>query len=344
MERGITMASIPSNIEITDDLRYITINGITSLQKGLIMSGNTPLSIKTPRRQTLNLDGFHGSIDISWQKGTLYYDDRLLKYTFAMFIPRRIEYHETLPDINAACESEIEDLYLWVSYLDGLSSNKTLADSGAGTYSQVKFEGMEVSKTFKNDMWILSITMEFRTHPTMEPTWAYPAPSQVTTELELDGYTGRKFSFAGHNSWDDFHLYVSGPTALEDPPIKHNYMTLPFLDGNVNRGVYYEDDIISYKCIFIMDNVGTRNEMNAKCQGAVEAMMTWLYSPGESRIGPSNLTMAGTSDLNDGALGTFVFARCTGFSVTKSMSDLYWLLTYDITFTAYPKIVSDQWE
>lgn len=334
------MASIPSNIEITDDLRYITINGITSLQKGLIMSGNTPLSIKTPRRQTMNLDGFHGSIDISWQKGELYYDDRLLKYSFAMFIPRG---NETLPNINDECESEIQCLYSWASYLDGLNANKTLADSGAGTYQQVKFEGMEISKTFKNDMWILSVTMEFRTYPEMVSYSAYPSPSQVQTELELDGYTGRSFSFAGKNSWDDFHLYVSGPTALEDPPVKHNYMTLPFLNGNVNRGVYYEDDVISYKCIFILDNDGTRNEMNLKCQTAVEHIMAWLYSYGGSRTGPSNLTMYGTSDLYDGALGTFVFARCTGFSVTKSMSDLYWLLTCDITFTTYPKIISDQW-
>lgn len=309
------------------------------------MSGNTPLSIKTPRRQTMNLDGFHGSIDISWQKGTLYFDDRLLKYSFAMFIPRRIEYHETLADINAACENEIQSIYSWASYLDGLSSTKRLEDSGAGIYSQVKFEGMEVSKTFKNDVWILSITMEFRTYPEMFYfPGGYPIPSQITTELELDGYTGRAFSFSGRNSWDDFHLYVSGPTALEDPPVKHNYMTLPFLNGNINRGVYYEDDVISYKCIFIMDNVGTRNEMNQKCQAAVEYVMNWLYSVGGSQIGPNNLTMAGTSDLDDNALGTFVFARCTGFSVTKSMSDLYWLLTYDITFTTYPKIVSDQWD
>lgn len=338
------MASIPSNIDMTDDFRYITINGITSHQKGLIMSGNTPLSIKTPRRQTMNLDGFHGSIDISWQKGALYYDDRLLKYSFAMFVPRGTESNETLSNMNDACENEIQDLYLWVSSLDGLNSDKILDDSGAGRYNQVKFEGMEISKTFKNDMWILSITMEFRTHPEMASIPAYPTPSQVATALELDVYIGRDFSFAGKNSWYDFHLYVSGPTALEDPPIKHNYMTLPFLNGNVNRGVYYEDDIISYKCIFILDNIGNRNEMNRKCQSATEHIMNWLYSVGGSQIGPDNLTMKGTSDLNDSALGKFVFARCTGFSVTKSMSDLYWLLTYDITFTTYPKIVSDQWE
>lgn len=307
------------------------------------MSGNTPLFIKNPRRNTMDIDGMHGTIDISWQKGQLYFEPRTLNYTFALFVPRYD--NDSLEDVNDRCETEILSICNWAHQLDGSStSSAQLYDSGAGTFYEVKLENLNVEKTFKVNTWILTAQMEFKAHPEMVPiTSTYPTPSDTQTALDTIQYQhGRHFYFYNKDSFDDWNFYISGPTALEQPHTKQDWQTLPFKQGSAYKGLSYDDDTLSYRCVLILDNTGTRNDMNAKCQAAVENIMTWLYGA-QDQTAHSGIQMKGTSTLHDSALGYFYFARCTGFSVTKSMTDSYWILSFNITFTTYPKIVSDSW-
>lgn len=335
------MASLPPGIDVnTGNFRYITIDGITSLDKGLVMSGNTPLFVKNPRRKTMDIDGMHGTIDISWQKGQLYYDNRILKYNFALFVPRYD--NDSLEDINLRCENEIISIHNWCNRLDG-SGNSMLLDSGAGRFFEVKLESINAEKTFKVNTWVLTIELEFRAHPEMVPIYfTYPTTSDIKTALDTVQYQdGRSFSYGSLNT-SDLNLYISGPTALEEPPIKHKLMELPFRNGNADLGLYYGDDTIAYRCILILDNQGTRNDMNAKCQAATEYIMNLLYGATDATE-HAGIQMKGTATLTDSALGTFYFARCTGFGATKSMTDSYWIVSFNITFTTYPKIISDGW-
>jgi hypothetical protein len=212
-------------------------------------------------------------------------------------------------------------------------------DSGAGTYSKVRMQSLNTKKAFSKEFWILNIQIAFKVHPTLIYFHEYPRDATPNTII-TDGreMRGRTFKFGNYFAYETWRLVVSGSTQLVDPPIKYRELTLPFVDGTENRGRFYGDTQISYTCNFFLSNRGTKNEMNRKAQAAVESIMYWLYDGIDTTDEYEGIQMKGTATLEDTALGTFHFARCTGLSVSKSMSPQYWILTYNITFTTYPKI------
>lgn len=332
------MAWIPPEIQIDDNFRYLSFTYLgdtkTSLDMGLIMSGNTPLSLKTPRRQTMDIDYMNGTVDISWQTGQLHFDDRSITYNFARYIQRGPD--DTLDEMNAKCEAAIKEVTDWAV----LSDDGRMYDSGAGTYSKVRMQSLNTQKAFSKEFWILNMQIAFKTHPDLENGWSYPQYVLPKTIINPEyDYLARTFTFDNRPAFDAYKLFVSGSTQLVDPPIKYRELTLPFVDGTENRGRFYGDTQISYTCNFFMDNNDNKNRMNWKCQAAVEHIMNWLYGV-NSTDEYEGIQMKGTAKLEDTALGTFHLARCTGLSVSKSMSPQYWILTYNITFTTYPKITT----
>lgn len=332
------MAWIPPEIQIDDNFRYLSFTYLgdtkTSLDMGLIMSGNTPLSLKTPRRQTMDIDYMNGTIDISWQTGELHFDDRNITYNFARYIQRDPD--DTLDEMNEKCEQAISEITEWAV----LNDDGKMYDSGAGEYSKVRLQSINTQKAFSKEFWILNMQIAFKTHPDLINSYPYPQHAVPKTIITPDqNYLARTFTFDGRNVFDAWHLYVSGSTQLVDPPIKYRELTLPFVDGVENRGRFYGDTQITYTCNFFIENTFNKNEMNRKCQAAVEHIMDWLYGV-DFTDSYEGIQMKGTTILEDTALGTFHLARCTGLSVSKSMSPQYWILTYNITFTTYPKIVA----
>lgn len=326
------MGWLPPGLQIDDNYRYLRIKdgGVytTSLDKGLIMSGNTPLSWKIPKRASMEIPYFNGTIDLSYQHGSLLFNERELTYTFASYIPR----YETdeLDDVNTRCETQIESVKYWMDHSD----DGQLYDSGAGTYFNYKPLSIKVDKSFSQDFWILAFELKFKVQATMQPRLSqYPAKANLDTPIEN---TGRTFGLSSGNSWSDYGLYISNKTPLAQPEIKYIEHEMPYVDGTYNLGKYYGDNVLEYEAYFVLDNWGSRNDMNAKCQSAVEHVVDWLYTPGTDQW--SEPQMAGTTVLYDSALGTFHCARCTGINVNKVIFEPYWIVAYNIQFTTYPRI------
>ena len=331
------MAWLPPEIEIDENFRYLsfTRSGVTtkSLDLGMIMSGDTPLSVKKPRRSTMEIDYMNGSIDISWQTGELHYEDRELTYVFTRFIP--IWSTDSRDDINARCESAIREITEWAV----LSDDKQMYDSGAGTYSNVRLFSMKTAKDFTSDYWMLTITLSFKAHPTLN---YQPFPAAVyrpsTPINQGNTYDSRTFEFGPYYAYWTYDLFVSGNTELADPPIKHRELELPFADGTANRGRYYGDTVINYNCMLYVPNISNSTIMNKKCQARVEEVASWLFGITDSDE-YEGIKMKGTTILHDSALGDFRLARCTGLKVSKTTSPEYWMVLFEIEFTTYPKIV-----
>lgn len=332
------MGWLPPGLQIDDNYRYlsITYNGIdtTTLNKGLIMSGNTPLSLKIPKRSSMDIPYMNGTIDLSYQHGKLLFNERELTYAFASYIPRYTS--DVLSGVNDRCETQIEAVKYWMEHSD----DGQLYDSGAGTYYGCKPLSIKVEKSFSQDFWILAFELKFKVNADMNPKIStYPTKADIITELDRFGseyFTGRSFYLNGKDAYDDFGLYISNKTPLVQPEIKYLEHEMPYVDGTYNLGKYYGDTVLEYDAYFFLDNGGSRNDMNAKCQGAVEKITDWLYSPGTDTW--EGITMAGTTQLTDDALGTFHCVRCTGLNVNKVIFEHLWVISYTIQFTTYPRI------
>ena len=337
------MGWLPPGLQIDDNYRYlrITYNGTptTSLQMGLIMSGNTPLSWKKPRRASMDIPYMNGTVDLSWQHGSMLFEDRELTYNFASYIPRYPD--DDLDDINGRCDEQEESIRNYFEHPD----DGQLYDSGAGTYYHYKITGIKVQKSFSQDFWIMAIELKFKVDAAMNPNKStYPTPADIVTELDRDGsefFTGRSFFFNGKDVYDDFKLYISGNTHLAPPQIKYIEQEMPYVDGTYNLGKYYGDTVFELDAYFFLENYGSRNEMNSKCQGAVEKVVDWLYGPGTTDT-YNGISMKGCSELHDSALGTFHLARCTGININKIMYEPIWIIVYQIQFTTYPRLSSEE--
>lgn len=332
------MGWLPPGLQIDDNYRYLqlTYNGVntTTLDKGLIMSGNTPLSHKIAKRSTMDIPYMNGTIDTSCQHGTLLFNERELTYTFASYIPRYAD--DDLDDVNTRCDTQVEAIKYWMEHSD----DGQLYDSGAGTYFDCKPLSIKVDKSFSQDFWILAFELRFKVRAYMQPRFSdYPDKADIITELDRFGeeyFTGRSFYMTGKDAYEDYGLYISNKTPLVQPEIKYLEHEMPYVDGTYNLGHYYGDTVLEYDAYFFLDNWGSRNTMNAKCQAAVEKVVDWLYSAGQDSW--QGVTMAGTTVLNDSTLGTFHCARCTGIDVNKVIFDPLWVISYKIQFTTYPRI------
>lgn len=349
---------IPSEIQVDKkNFRYLSFkkDGVdfeqrTTLDFSLIMSGNTPITVRKPRRSTVKIDEMHGSIDISWQTGEIHYEDRELTYNFAYCIPIN-GYNRD--ELNSKSEAILQEITTWINMYD----DGNMYDSGAGNFKNVRLTNAKAEKSFSSNYWILAITLQFKAHPIIEIGTRDTFPCRrIATEVspaayayvEQDGkqilvttdttmFTGRTFSFGGQHVFYSYNLYVSGNVELAPLNMKRSSITIPFADGTANMETYYDDSEITYNCVGIIPVSGTTNEMNQKCQYAVEKVSDWLYgySGSDSYKG---ITMKGTGVIVDSALGEFRLARCTGLTVTKTISIEYWLLAFEIKFTTYPKI------
>lgn len=330
------MAWFPPEIEIdNNNFRYLSFshngNPVTSLDKGLIMSGNTPLSMRIPRRKTMSMDYMNGSVDLSWQTGKMYFDDRTLEYAFSAYI--KVNSDDTLSTLNSRCESLLGEITSWAVDAD----DDKMGDSGAGIYQKVRFQGMEVDKIFSPAYWTLSITMKFYAYPFMFSSHSYPEYEVPNTPLnDTEPKKGRSLKFGNYYT-DSYGLFMTSSTPLAPPPIKYRELAMPYADGINNRGRFYEDTVIKYTFSLFLKNIGSRNSMNRKCQDAIETICDWMYGI-DTTDEYEGIQMKGTTTMVDSALGTFHLARCTGIKPTKLMYDRYWVLVFEIEFTTYPKI------
>ena len=335
------MGWLPPGLQIDDNYRYlsITYNGTatTSLQMGLIMSGNTPLSWKKPRRASMEIPYMNGTVDLSWQHGSLLFEDRELTYAFASYIPRYES--DSLSDVNHRCDAQEESIRYWLEHSD----NGYLYDSGAGTYYNFKPTGIKVEKSFSQDFWIMAVELKLKVSPTMTPNRStYPAAADIKTALEVleDGseiFKGRSFSFNNKDAYEDFNLYISGKTHLAPPQIKYIEKEMPYVDGTYNLGKYYGDTVFELDAYFFLENEGSRNEMNSKCQAAVEKVVDWIYSAVTTDT-YNGISMRGCTIFSDSAMGTFHLARCTGMNISKMIYEPLWIIVYQMQFTTYPRL------
>ena len=331
------MAWFPPEIDIdSENFRYLSFlhntEEIKSLDIGLIMSGNTPLSLRIPRRSNMSIDYMNGSIDLSWQTGEMHFDNRTIEYAFSAYV--KFEPEDTLDTMNSKCKNKLTEITAWATHAD----DDKMFDSGAGIYQKVQMIGLEVDKVYSPAFWTLSISLKFEVYPFLYSLYEYP--EYITPSTPINTGTpikGRRFSFGSGHSYTDYGLFITSDTPLAPPPIKYRSLDLPFADGNANRGYFYGDTVIKYTCSFFLKNEGTRNSMNRKCQSAVECICDWLY--GVSDISEhEGIRMKGTATLFDSSLGEFYLARCTGITVNKMLFDEFWILVYQIEFTTYPKI------
>lgn len=354
-----TFVDVNSDIlldENYDNFRYISFNNDTSFNYGLIMSGSTPLSIKTPKRSTITIPYSHGSLDTSWQDGQLYFNDREITYNFGYIIDRLytssdrgFEYND---EVNHRCQLAISEIECWLQPCTDFQTTSAvgdLVDSHAGTYHNARCTRIDVSKAFSANFCVLSFKITFKVGPHLTNTtegtdWQY-VPSEANT---LRNIIFGSYAFASNN-W-----ILTNSTPLSTITTKRDEVSSQIMDGSIDRSyvpynnntnsarVFYEDRTINYTFNKIWEKQDQLPQEKNKAynkwmQGALENLATSLYSINTTQTW-DNVKMKGVASIFDSAYPNraFMFARCTGISYTKTIANGYWILGVTVQFTTYP--------
>lgn len=319
--------------EEPNDFRYIYINGSTSLSHGLVMSGNTPLSVRTPKTSSVSIPYSHGSVDLSKADGRLYFNERNLRYTFAAFIDRwanrgsSAEYILTLNEINRKVQNLYSELEDWL-YSAATTTGTSLNDCGVA-YTGVACTGIEISKSLFPEMWVLTVVITFVANPSNNLSSSVLFAGRDI----LDAATRAQMRYIEYNDINtlDMNMIMSGNTPLTNLVKKRDTIETNYADGVIDSssstGVFYEDRTIAYNFSYFLDCESTNILTNRKAQLVTEAVMKWLYDG-----------WGGT--LYDSALNiSLPKARATSFSVNKQITNKgYWILGFNIEFTVYPVV------
>lgn len=343
---------------VLDNARYITFNGVSNTDYGLIMSGNTPLLIPKPKQTSITVPYSHGTIDTSELDDQLYWNDLTISYSFVVTIP--VLYHgtyRTTDQMNALCADKIDEVDSWL-----YSGPATLADTGwTFSLSDAECTSINAQKVIKESLWAIRFDVSFKAPFTLTMS----RPSTISSSR-----IGRFILYNGGASYE-YGLVMAGSTPLSAETPKITSMDWPHKNGSLNlshcrqgntsgkESLFFNDRQITYnffKSFSKYDEYGHEIPayiMNQHLQDFVLDICCWLYMhTGNSFVTiDGNVTYGGTSImLADSAWinGTTIpvgdsvscdilpSARVSNLNVNKSIANDLWALTFEVTFTTYP--------
>lgn len=194
------------------DGRFIIFNNHSSCNVGLHMVGSTPVTNLTAKRSEMKYTHKNGSLDTSRGrdgltsgKGSLFYDDRTISYSFHHDISRYKANGTTknICEMNQECQEYIESICKWLyihpnSGFMTINGNITyggldfmLIDSGwisegydpitdgvcpCKGYPSARVTELGISKNLFNDRWGLEFDITFTTFPTASVCNLYIPP------------------------------------------------------------------------------------------------------------------------------------------------------------------------
>ena len=349
-----------------ENFRSITYNNRNSFDYGLIMSGLTPLlPPKKPKRQTIEIPYAHGSIDVSQADGQLYFEDREITYNFAKFITRDETYGPSNENdhMNRMIQTFTASLEDWLNIArkrkrySGQSTEFSKLYDSCFTLNNARCTGINISKTFKRDYWVLTVQISFKGEPDI------PAIASNVQWKNLDPGNVRRDIWFNNNYPSNHSLYMTGSTPLSQLVIKRDEITSNIMQGSIDRsyqkgdpvtidGVvydkytpFYQDRTISYSFMAMFKSAGLNCiTKNRACQAKIESVSNWLYG-NTMTYTEGDLSMKGCPPLKDSSLTSsgyhFPFGRCTNLSVQKQITNDYWMLVFTIGFTVYPIAKAD---
>lgn len=162
--------------------RHIIFNGQDSwLDKGLQMSGSTPLSLPSAKTSGLEIELSDGYVDTSRIDGNLHYGPREIGYTFATYISA---YDGNWKAIDAAtmnklCINKIKEIQNWLVHTE---TDRKLYDTAycdpdneTGYYFEnAMCSSFSTTKGIGADKWVITIQVTFRFNPYMYEYTANP--------------------------------------------------------------------------------------------------------------------------------------------------------------------------
>lgn len=348
----------------SNNFRYISFNYHTSFDYGLVMSGITPLTVRHPKRQEINIPYSHGSLDVSTQDGNLYFDDREVTYNFGAIVQRLFtgEKFETNNEINKRCQHLMSNITNWLMPAQSNTTEEQpfsgigdLYDNCAGTYSNSRCVKLEISKDFYDEYWVLAISATFKLGQLTSINSDVGEADMLIPSEEL-----REIIFNGSTSFTK-RLFMSGSTPLSAVTSKRASITSNIMDGEIDRSyfptivngqrksiIFYEDRKIDYTFYRIWHRTeNNTHDINLWMQNSIEEIANWLYMTNNltNVVEWNGMKMKGVGILKDSFNYTFgeeeegyslMFARCTGLNVSKVLGADYWILVIQPQFTVYP--------
>lgn len=344
-------------LDLNTSRRHIIFNGISDSYHDLAMVGDTSLLLPEPKRSSVELSYTNGTIDTSELNGELYFNDHEIEYVFICKIPTVYNgVARTTAQMNGLCNDKIKAVESWA-----YSGPATLNDYGMPrVFEDADCTSVVAEKAISTECWIVKFTLHFRCPYNM-------SLSTATIPYKHD-FDGRYIVYNGYIS-SNIGLVMIGSTPLTDVEPKTKYMEWPKRNGALNlshvnhnlssgyESLFYKDRSIKYQFVHFI-NKGSKDicAMNVACQEYIEAVCKWLYYhsttlpfttvDGNVTYGGTELMLIDSGWINpnyDPSVGGDVqcnclpSARCTGLSVTKTMFPDKWGLTFDVTFTTYPR-------
>ena len=339
--------------------RHIIFNGVSDSYHDLVMAGNTPLLIPKPKRSSVEVAYSNGTVDTSELNGDLYFEDYEISYVFTCkLLTVRNGVVQTTEQMNGYVNDKIQDVEDWL-----YSGPATLTDYGLPKqYANADCTSITSEKVASPSYWMIKFTVTFRFPFDMTFTISFP--------YQRD-FSGRYLVFNGQIS-SNIGLVMIGSTPTTSMTPKTNYMDWPKKNGSLNLthckdgassgkdSMFYRDRTITYKFVHFIDK-GTKNpcQLNLECQNYVDMVCSWLYHHSSvlSFVTIDGMiTYGGTESMlidsgwidpdYDPYVGGYVdcdclpSARCTGFNASKILSGDKWGVSFEITFTTYPRFSS----
>lgn len=157
-------------------MRHIIWNGYSSEEKGLVMSGSTPLSSPTPKISGTEIELADGYIDTSRVDGKLHYKTRTISYVFTYVIDAYNQYDlaKDANTLNRECVAAERNIRSWffgqtdrklydTAYCN-LTSEKPI--TGTGHYfTNASCQEIKVNKAMGIDKWVLQFQVSFAFDP-----------------------------------------------------------------------------------------------------------------------------------------------------------------------------------
>lgn len=151
--------------------RYIIFNNQSSLDKGLMMSGSTPLSDPTPKISALEIELSDGYVDTSRIDGNLHYGPREITYSFAQRIPAYSDDGLAINavNMNKRCVKAIRAIQEWLM----TKTDNKLYDTAYCTpwandgyyFENAMCTSFRSAKGIGSREWIITYNVTFRCNP-----------------------------------------------------------------------------------------------------------------------------------------------------------------------------------
>lgn len=343
---------------VLDMARHITFNGKTDTYYGLVMSGNTPLLVPTPKQSSVSVSYSHGTIDTSEVDGQIYWNDLNIAYTFACLIP--ILHNGVIrstDEMNVLCDIKAKEVDEWL-----YSGPATLEDTGwSFILYNAECQNIAVTKVCEDTHWIIKF----------EVTFVAPFNLTITRpSIESNIRKGRFILYNGGASYQYGLLMVGNtPLTTEEPKIssvdwthKNGVLNLSHCRNGLTSGkdsLFFKDRTITYSFYKSFPRYNGQDQaistwkMNESVQDFILKMCCWLYDhtgnsfvsiDGNVTYGGLSIMLADSAWLNSTTIPSggsvqcriLPSARVSGLTFTKTIFADSWGLTMEVTFTTYP--------